>query len=145
MLAADTEVHLRLLAPVASNTHKHGDHFPLEVVDPVVVEGVTIIPAGARGEGEVVHAQKAGFGGRGGELILASRFVNVGDQTIKLHSFSAGKGNDRVNLALGLSFAVVGIFVTGKNITLPAGTDVYAKTATDNPLPSPSPASNGAQ
>src|SRR5262245_10944708 len=77
VLAANTEVHLRLLAPVASNTHKHGDHFPLEVVDPVVVDGMTVIPAGAKGEGEVVHAQKAGFGGRGGELILASRFVNV--------------------------------------------------------------------
>lgn len=148
-LAPNTEVHLRLLVPVASNTHKHGDHFPLEVVDPVVVDGTTIIPAGAQGEGEVVHASKAGIGGRAGELILVSRFVKVGDHTIRLRSFSAGNGQDRVNLAFGVGAAVglVAVFIQGKNIVLPAGTDVYAKVAADTPPPSPvpNPASNGAQ
>ena len=37
VLAAETEVHLRLLEPIASNTHKHGDRFKLEVVEPVVI------------------------------------------------------------------------------------------------------------
>ena len=136
LLPADTEVHLRLLEPVASNTHKHGDRLPLEVVEPVRVDGAIVIPAGARGEGEVVHAAKGGFGGRAGELILASRFVRVGDQTVRLRSFSAGSGQDRVNLALGLSFVVVGLFVTGKDISLPAGTDVFAKVAADSMLSS---------
>jgi len=135
LLAADTEIHLRLLAPVASNTHKHGDRFALEVVDPVLVDGVVVIPAGAQGEGEVVHAAKGGFGGRAGELILVSRLVRVGDQVVKLRSFSAGSGEDRVNLAMGLSFVVVGVFVTGKDITLPAGTNVFAKVAADSFLP----------
>lgn len=134
VLPANTEVHLKLLEAVASNTHKHGDRFALEVVEPVVVEGTTLIPAGSKGEGEVVHAAKAGFGGRGGELILVSRFVRVGEQSIRLRSFSAGKGKDRVDLALGLSLAVVGIFVTGKNIAIPAGTDVFAKVAVDSPV-----------
>lgn len=136
LLAADTEVHLRLLELVASNTRKHGDRFALEVVDPVRVDGAIVIPAGARGEGEVVHAAKGGFGGRGGELILASRFVRIGEQTVKLRSFSAGSGQDRVNLAMGLSFVVVGLFVTGKDISLPAGTDVFAKVASDSLLAS---------
>jgi hypothetical protein len=135
LVPANTEVHLRLVEPVASNTHKHGDRFPLEVVEPVLVEGIPVIPTGARGEGEVVHAAKGGFGGKGGELILVSRWVRVGEQPVKLRSFSAGSGKDRVNLALGLSFAVIGIFVTGKDISLPAGTDVFAKVAADSPLP----------
>ena len=112
MLAAETEVHLRLLEPVASNTHKHGDRFKLEVV----------------------HAAKAGFGGKAGELILASRFIRLGDREVKLRSFSAGNGTERVNLAMGLSFVVVGLFVQGKNIALPAGTDVFAKIAADSEL-----------
>jgi hypothetical protein len=134
LLRADTEVHLQLLEPIASNSHKHGDKFALEVVTPVVVDDVVLIPAGAKGEGQVVHAAKGGFGGRGGELILASRWVGVGDQTVKLRSFSAGNGQDRVNLALGLSFAVVGIFVTGKDVSLPRGTEVFAKVAADTLL-----------
>jgi hypothetical protein len=131
IIPAGTEVHLRLLEPVASNTHKHGDRFSLEVVDPVAVDHATVVPSGAKAEGEVIHAAKAGFGGRGGELILVSRFVRAGDTTIKLRSFSAGSGDDRVNLAMGLSYVLVGIFVTGKEITLAAGTDVYAKVAAD--------------
>jgi hypothetical protein len=135
LVPANTEVHLRLVEPVASNTHKHGDRFPLEVVEPVLVDGTPVIPIGARGEGEVVHAAKGGFGGKAGELILVSRWVRIGDQPVKLRSFSAGSGKDRVNLALGLSFAVIGIFVTGKDLSLPAGTDVFAKVAADSPLP----------
>lgn len=135
VVAANTEVHLRLLEPVASNTHKHGDHFALEVVDPVLVNGNLLIPAGAQGEGEVVHAAKGGFGGKAGELILVSRFVRVGDQVVKLRSFSVGNGKDRGDLAFGLSLVLVGLFVTGQNIVLPAGTDVFAKVAEDSLLP----------
>jgi hypothetical protein len=135
LLKADTEVPLRLLAPVASNTHKRGDRFALEVARPVMVDGAIVVPAGAQGEGEVVHAAKGGFGGRAGELILVSRFLRVGDQTIKLRSFSAGNGEDRVNLAAGLSMVMVGIFVNGKEIALPAGTNVFAKVAADQLLP----------
>jgi hypothetical protein len=134
VLSAETEVHLRLLEPVASNTHKHGDRFKLEVVEPVVVDGEVLIPAGAACIGEVVHAAKAGFGGKAGELILASRFIRLGDREVKLRSFSAGNGTERVNLAMGLSFVVVGLFVQGKNIALPAGTDVFAKIAADSEL-----------
>jgi hypothetical protein len=135
LVPANTEVHLKLIEPVASNTHKRGDLFPLEVVEPVLVDGTPVIPIGARGEGEVVHAAKSGFGGKAGELILVTRWIRVGDQPIRLRSFSAGNGKDRVNLALGLSLAVIGIFVTGKDISLPAGTDVFAKVAADSPLP----------
>lgn len=134
VLPAETEIHLRLLEPVASNTHQHGDRFKLEVAEPIAIDGEVVIPAGAACVGEVVHAGKAGFGGRGGELILVSRFVQVGDREIRLRSFSVGNGEQRVNLAMGLSFVLVGLFVQGKNIVLPAGTDVFAKIASDSEL-----------
>jgi hypothetical protein len=135
VLPAETEIHLRMLEPVASNTHKHGDRFKLEVAEPLAVDGDVVIPAGAAAVGEVVHAAKAGFGGKGGELILTSRFVRVGAQELKLRSFSAGNGSERVNLALGLSFVLVGVFVQGNNIAVPAGADVFAKVAGDSELP----------
>ena len=82
-----------------------------------------------------MHAAKAGFGGKGGELILATRFVRVGEQEVRLRSFTASNGSDRVNLALGLSPLLVGLLVEGKNILVPEGTDVYAKIAADSELP----------
>jgi hypothetical protein len=135
IVPAETEIHLRLLEPVASNTHKHGDRFKLEVAEALTVDGAVVIPAGAACVGEVVHGAKAGFGGKGGELILATRFVQVSGQEVKLRSFSAVSGTERINLAMGLSFVVVGVFVQGKNIALPPGSDVFAKIAADTELP----------
>ena len=134
VLPAETEVHLRLLEAVASNTHKHGDRFKLEVAEPVIVDGQVLIPAGTACIGEVVHAARAGFGGKAGELILASRFLRLADREVRLRSFSASNGHDRVNLALGLSFVLVGLFVEGNNIALPEGTDVFAKIAGDSEI-----------
>ena len=137
-LPADTEIHLRLLETVASNTHKRGDRFKLDVAEMVTVGDSLIIPAGSPAEGEVVHAAKPGMAGRAGELILAVRFLRAGDQRVKLRSFTAGTGENRLNLATGLSMSlgIPGLFVVGKNIVVPAGTDVFAKVAAATPLTS---------
>ncbi len=101
-LRADTELHLRMLDTVASNTHKRLDRFKLELVEPITFEGRENVPVGSLAEGEVVHSAKAGMAGKAGELILATRFLRV-----------------------------------GKNISVPSGTDVYAKVAGDHLLPVP--------
>jgi len=138
-LRADTELHLRMLDAVGSNTHKRLDHFKLELVEPIVFEGQEIAPVGTLAEGEVVHSAKAGMAGKAGELILATRWLQLGDQRIKLRSFSAGTGQNRYNLANGLviTLGLPGLFVVGKNIAVPSGTDVYAKVASDHVLPIP--------
>jgi hypothetical protein len=133
VLPAGTEVHLRMLEAVASNTHKRGDHFSMEVVDSVIVEGREWIPAGSLAVGEVIFASKSGMGGNPGRLILGTRSVQANNLKIDLHSFTAGTGQDRRDAALGLgvTLSVVGLFVTGKNMVIPKGTDVFAKTAAD--------------
>jgi hypothetical protein len=93
-LPANTEIHLRTLDAVASNTHKRGAHFRIETTTPVLIDGMELIGTGVRGEGEVVHADKARFGGRAGELILTARFIQVGDVQVKLKSFTIGVGAD---------------------------------------------------
>jgi hypothetical protein len=136
-LPADTEIHLRLLESVASNTHKRGDRFKLEVAEPVLINSQEVIPSGCAAEGEVIHSAKAGMAGKPGELILAARLLQLGEQQIKLRSFSAATGQNRYNLANGLSITLVipGLFVVGKNISIPSGTDVYAKVAAAHSLP----------
>lgn len=138
VLPMNSEIPLRLLDTVASNTHKRGDRFRIEVATAVMIEDQIVIPAGSIGEGEVIHAAKPGMAGRAGELILAARFLRVGEHEIKLKSFTAGTGEHRMNLAngLGVSVGIPGLFVVGKNIVIPAGSDVFAKVAKEVALPS---------
>lgn len=138
VLASGTEVHLRLLEPVASHTHRRGDRFKLEVAELIAVDGEVVVPAGTPAIGEVIHAAKPGASGKAGELILVVRGLRAGDRQVKLRSFTAGNGEDRYGLAtgLGVTLGIPALFVVGKNLVLPAGTDVYAKVTVDTPLPS---------
>lgn len=137
-LAAGTEVHLRLLETVASHTHKRGDRFKLEVAQPIAIDESIVVPAGSPAIGEVVHAAKPGMSGKAGELILATRALSIGEHEVKLRSFTAGNGENRLALAtgLGVTLGIPALFVVGKNLVLPAGTDVYAKVTADTVLPS---------
>lgn len=137
-LAAGTEVHLRLLEAVASHTHKRGYRFKLEVAEPIAIDESIIVPAGSPAIGEVIHAAKSGMSGKAGELILAARALSVGEHEVKLRSFTAGNGENRLALAtgLGVTLGIPALFVVGKNLVLPEGTDVYAKVTADTLLPS---------
>ena len=55
-----------------------------------------------------------------------------------MRSFVAGNGENRYALAtgLGVTVGIPALFVVGKDLVLPAGTDVYAKVTADTPLPS---------
>src|SRR6185437_3259714 len=56
---ANTEMHAALDTPLSSKTSKGGDRFTSTVTDPVRgSNGVVIIPAGARVEGEVADAEQ---------------------------------------------------------------------------------------
>jgi hypothetical protein len=132
-----TPVPLMMDAEISSGVNKPGDRFPFHVTQNVVQGDAVLIPAGSTGEGEVVHAAKSKGGGRAGELILAARFVTVGDKQIRLRSFAAGSGKDRSNAALGVAVAVgfFGMLVRGSELVMAKGTAVSAKTAEEVRLP----------
>jgi hypothetical protein len=89
--------------------------------------------------GEVVHAKKAGGSGTAGELILAARYLQIGERRLQLRSMRlavAGKGAvgavDAFNAASVVSPLPVGLLgfaVTGSNIDVPAGSIAVAKSA----------------
>jgi hypothetical protein len=140
-----TPVIVRLEEPVSSNKNKAGDRFRISVAEDVRVGEALVIPAGSAGEGEVVHAAKSGAGGKAGELILAARFVRVGDLDIRLRSFALGVvGKDQTNNSLAASMIIgpFAMFVKGGVITVPPETLGIAKTALEFRLPmvvSPTP------
>jgi hypothetical protein len=137
-------VPLRLEETIGSETHEQGASFALTVTAPVVVDGVTVIPAGARGEGQVVHVQKPAAFGKPAELTLASRFVQVGDTRMALRGLMvaevaqsrATSGNaarttaqvlgDLSIIGSALYGTAIAAFIRGEHIVVPAGTDLVA-------------------
>src|SRR5690606_40329275 len=70
VLPAKTPVLLRLEQAVGSKISRTGDSFAFVLAQAVELDGVTVLPAGTPGTGEVVHAKKGGGSGSGGELVL---------------------------------------------------------------------------
>jgi hypothetical protein len=138
LVPAMTPVYVQIDEELTSKTSKPGDHFHLSIAEDVRVGGAVVIPAGSAGLGEVVHAAKSGGGGKAGELILAARFVTVGQQEVKLRSFViGGHGKDHTDDALAVAVAIgaFAMFVHGGQLVIPPGTSASAKTAIDIQLP----------
>lgn len=137
-----TAVMIQLDAPVSSRTAVRGDMFPISLAEPVSVNGVEIIPVGVSGEGQVVHAQGRGLGGRAGELIVAARYIMWGNRRIPLRSMRislAGRNNTAEALAVSSVIPLAGFLVTGTSVDLPLGQIAIARFAEDVPVQPPVP------
>ena len=147
VVPAGTEIELEIAEPVDSATRKRGDKFAIALHMPVYAGQTLLLPAGTSGVGEVVEAQPSGGGGKPGELILAARYLEVGDRRIPLRAMKISSvGADKSQKAMALSMAV-GMFaqlVHGGEVQIPKGALATAKLAealsADAPV-NPQPAS----
>jgi hypothetical protein len=143
-IPAGTVVHVALVDPLSSRTSHIGDTFALRLVDPIIVDGREVVAAGAAGGGEVIDAAASGFGGRQAKLIVSARFLEINGQRVRIHGMQlTAVGAPRDNEAMVVSMipyvGVVGIFVHGDEIDMPAGANGPARIATDVDF-TPSPA-----
>lgn len=140
ILAANSAIELETVDPVSSRTSKTGDFFKLKVrADVIASDGAILIPAGTPAVGQVVHAAKSGGGGKGGELILAARYVELAQGQVKLRSGFGAAGKARVGATLASS-VVIGPFamlIKGKDLELPAATPLSARLAQDTSFAPP--------
>jgi hypothetical protein len=142
-IPALTEIKIEIGATINSQTNRIGEHFPIRLTDPIVVDGKTIVPAGATGQGDIVHAAKSRFGGKAGELLLAVRYIEHQGVRIPLRSlrYVPMHGKSRVDEAAAVAIAVSSVLafmMTGGEVNIPAGTHAVAKTAAEvvvAPLP----------
>ncbi|WP_370034534.1 hypothetical protein [Qipengyuania mesophila] len=136
-----TPVVIEILEPLGSKTSKSLDSYRIRLAEPIVVDGTEVVPAGAEGMGEVVHAKKAGGMGAAGELVLAARYLTVDGRELKLRSMElleTAEGKDRMGTVHALNVAsaaspipigLIGYFIGGGNIEIPAGALASAKLA----------------
>jgi hypothetical protein len=125
-LPAGAAIPLRFLSTVSSATHARGQTFDLEVSDNINVGETVVIPAGSIATGEIIHADRARGLGKAGELIIAARFVAVGERRIKLRSQLSMTGRDKSMQALYLV-----PWIRGKDLEVPIDTEVIARTVAE--------------
>lgn len=141
LLPKTTPIIIAIEKELGSKISQTGETFPIRLVQPVLVEGIEVLPAGITGQGEVVHAKKAGLAGAAGELVLAARYLDLNGRRIELRSFrfmeagesSLGKGQDNTgvsNMTTALA-GPIGFLIGGGNTNVMPGTVANAKIRND--------------
>lgn len=135
-IPAETLVEVELLQEIHSGRNRTGETFPIRLIEPIVVDGRTLVPAGAAGMGEVVHAARRGLiSSAPGELILALRYLDANGVRIPLHrlQFSAS-GREGLRMHIGGGSVLLREGVGGRNIIVPVGALLAARVRGDVPL-----------
>ncbi|MCD9088062.1 hypothetical protein [Stenotrophomonas sp. SY1] len=125
-----TSVRVEVAESLNSSVLKRGDTFKLILAEPIVIDGLEVVPAGTPGIGQITHAAAARGGGAPGELLIAARSLETADGPVLLRGFKLGAtGDDNSGMALGISTAIgpFAMFIRGREIVIPAGTRGIAK------------------
>ena len=143
LVPANTLIKIKLVTPVNSETMKAGDEVKYQVAENVVYNGNLVFAAGALGEGHVTKVTTAKNFGRDGKIDIDFEKTQAFDGTL-VDTLLGDKAKEEMKseaMAAGASIAgmallgpigiVGGLFVHGKDITLPAGTELFIQTKSD--------------
>lgn len=129
-------VKLRLSQTISSADAKVGQEVPFEVVEEVKVEDVVVLPKGATAIATVTEAEPKRRMGRGGKLNVNITYGRLSDQEkVALRAVKESKGGGHVGAMTGAIVATsivffpaapLFLFMHGKDITIPQGTEVTA-------------------
>ena len=139
-----TAVSLRLAETISSADAHTGQQVPFEVTQDVVVQGVTVLPKGSPALATVTDAEPKKRMGRGGKLDVNIDSARLADGSkIQLRATKNTKGGGHTGamtgamVATGIVFfpaAPLFLFMHGKDITIPKGTEVTAFVQGDTKL-----------
>lgn len=136
VLQQGTPVHFVTQKELNSKHDRVSDRFELRVSEDVIINGVTVIPAGARGVGEITHIDKKGMFGKSGKIAARVLYVRVGQQNISMSGSAneAGSGGTAGVVAAAVLFWPVAPFITGRSAALPPGSRMTGWVENDIPL-----------
>jgi hypothetical protein len=142
VLRVGTEVPLRLSQELTTKG-KHlrvGDRFHLETSEPILVQGINVIPVGSPAVGEITDVRNKGMWGKSGHLAARILYVTVNGRQIHLSGTFDDKGTAGGVGAVAVSalvFLPAGFFMTGTSAKIPAGSIVKSFVDEDVPLAMP--------
>jgi hypothetical protein len=131
-----TPVKLRLSQTISSADAKVNQEVPFEVVDDVKVDEIVVLPKGATAIGTVTEAEPKRRMGRGGKLNISISYARLADQEkAALRATKDTQGGGHVGAMTGAMVATaivffpaapLFLFMHGKDITIPQGTEITA-------------------
>jgi len=131
-----TPVKLRISETISSASAKVGEELPFEVIEDVDVDGVHVIPKGSTAIGTVTAAEPRRSMGRAGKLDISISYVRLHDQEkAALRAVKDEKGGGHVGAMTGAMVATaivffpaapLFLFIHGKDISIPQGTEITA-------------------
>ncbi|PYX88739.1 MAG: PEGA domain-containing protein [Acidobacteria bacterium] len=144
VLQDGTPLKLRLNRNLSSADAHTGDQVDFEVLEEVKVNNVLIIPKGANALGTVTEAQAKRRMARGGKLGVNIDYVRLVDgEKAALRAVKEGSGGGHSGAMTGAMVATslvvwpaapFFLFMHGKDITIPKGTEIAAYVNGDMPL-----------
>ena len=138
VLRTGTEVPLKLSEELTTKGKKLkvGQRFHMEVAEPVIVQGITVIPVGSPAMGEVTEVKNKGMWGKSGHLTARILYATVNGRQIRLSGGFDDKGTAGTAGVVGAAvlIPVAGFFVTGTSASVPMGTAVKGFIDEDVPL-----------
>jgi len=136
MLLDSTPVRLRITQTISSADAKVGDVVEFEVLDELVIQNRSVIETGARAVGVVTKAKHKRRLGRGGKLDISIQYVrltNLEKAALRGSRDTAGGGHTGKMTGAIVATSIVFfpaapffLFVKGKDITIPQGTEITA-------------------
>lgn len=115
-----TPIHLKLMKSISSATAHVGDVVDLKVMEEVMVDGISVIPAGSTAIGLVSEAEPKKRMGHGGKLAFGVNFVRLkDDEKAAVRSFQETTGANN-------GTAVINPLASGKEVVFQQGTEFTA-------------------
>lgn len=131
-----TPVKLRLSQTISSADAKVGQEVPFEVTEDVMVNNVDVLPKGSTAIGTVTEASPKKRMGRGGKLNMNITYARLADgEKAQLRAVKDSSGGGHVGAMTGAMVATsivffpaapLFLFMHGKDITIPQGTQITA-------------------
>jgi hypothetical protein len=139
VLRVGTEVPVRLLEELTTKGKnlRVGNRFRMETSEPIMVQGVVVIPVGSPVVGEIIDVRNKGMWGKSGHLGARILYVTVNGRQIRMSGAFDDKGVAGGIGAVAIStlvFLPAGFFMTGTSARVPVGTVIKAFVDEDVPL-----------
>lgn len=146
MVPANTLIKVLTVTPINAKNLKAGDRIEFQAAEDVIEGGRLLFAKGAPGYGTVTKVRQARNFGRDAEVVIDFQAMRAIDGTdvemllgeeskAKMESMAMAAGASLAGMALLGPIGIIGgVFIKGKNIDLPTGTELYIQTKNETSL-----------
>ena len=136
IVPAGTPVRLVTTGAIDSRSAKQGQRFGLRLDEDVMGGPTVVIPRGSAAVGEGEAISDKGMFGKAARLVLEPLFIDFAGERVNLIGEKTNRGTDGTTAAAIVTLVTpLGLAITGKTATKPAGSVLEGRVRTDVALP----------